>query len=157
MYLMLTVHDKSMRSHSADLILCMLRTQDPPKYWLILQHCLRLRPCLFSSVSGPIRKKSWSFSKVSFPFGNRGILKQLSTLPALKTRRQDDWISIHCTLLSLNDLIYLRFQHLLISMHVHPISNGHNGFSEKMLHVLKEDLNEMLKTAICSVPLSQRQ
>lgn len=96
----------------------------------------------------------------SFPFGNRGILKQLSTLPALKTRRQDDWISIHCTLLSLNDLIYLRFQHcvrLLISMHVHPISNGHNGFSEEMLHVLKEDLNEMLKTAICSVPLSQRQ
>ncbi len=75
--------------------------------------------CLFSSLSGPIKKKSWSFSVVS-SFEKAGeYWKQLSTLPALKSRRQDDWISIHCTSPSLNGLVYLRSQHSALT-HWYP-------------------------------------
>lgn len=90
----------------------------------------------------------------------------------MKSRRQSDWINIHCTSPSLNGLIYLLLSalcaYLLISMHgvsrMHGLKDGELFFLVFLFcfvlffsphgagQALKLDLNERLKNATCRIP-----
>lgn len=78
---------------------------------------------LFLSSSGPIKpqkkgkkeeRPGVSLVVSSFQKGGK-CWKQLSIQTFFKSRRQDDWISIHCTSLSLNGLIYLCSQYSVLT------------------------------------------
>lgn len=88
---------------------CTRQSIDPSAQ--LASHWLRM----FSSLSGPIKnEKKMSGDSPRFFFFFFFLFrkaveywKQLSTPPAFKSRRQDDWISIRCTSLSPNSLVYL--------------------------------------------------